>query len=256
MSVTDYDQQLFKAACDKIINEERGKNGIGTLKEKTLHAVLKNFYEPDISFQEVKTGKYIADILRGDEIIEIQTRQFNSLRKKLDTFLETYLVTIVYPIVYNKWLYWIDETTGEISSGRKSPKHGSFYDAFYELYKIKPYLVNKNLHICLILIDVEEYRILNGYSKDKKKGSVRYDRIPVALVDELYIDGKDGYLCLLPESLPENFTVKDYAKHAHIHTRYAQLAINIFKYIGIISQTGKKERCYLYKKAGWYNPLP
>ena len=51
MSITTYDQKLFADACQKIVAKERETNGIGTLKEKTMHAVLKNFYEPDISHQ-------------------------------------------------------------------------------------------------------------------------------------------------------------------------------------------------------------
>lgn len=210
--------------------------------------MLKNFYEPDTAFQEVKIDRFVADIQRSGEIIEIQTRNFNSMRKKLDKFLELYPVTIVYPIVYTKWLYWIDEKTGEVSAGRKSPKRGSFYDAFYELYKIKTYLANPNLHICLTLVNAEEYRVLNGYGKDRKKGASRYDRIPVSLVDELYIGSREEYSMLLPGSLPDIFSVKDYAKHAHIQIRYAQLAINIFKYIGIIEQSGKKGRSFLYNR--------
>lgn len=248
MPVSEYDQKLFLAACDKVIKKECSPNGIGTLKEKTVHAVLKNFYEPDTACQEVKIDRFVADIQRDGEVIEIQTRNFNSMRKKLDKFLELCPVTIVYPIIYTKWLYWIDETTGEVSAGRKSPKRGSFYDAFYELYKIKTYLLNPNLHICLTLIDAEEYRILNGYGKDKKRGASRYDRIPIALVDELYIGNKNEYSRLLPGSLPAIFSVKDYAKHAHIRIRYAQLAINIFKYIGIIEQSGKNGRSFLYSR--------
>jgi len=53
---------------------------------------------------------------------------------------------------------------------------------------------------------------------------------------------------LLPESLPDIFCAKDYAKHAKIKIRYAQLAINIFKYIGIIEQSGKNGRSFLYKQ--------
>ena len=112
MPVSEYDQKLFIAACEKAVKKEHSLKGIGTLKEKTLHAVLKNFYEPDTSCQEVKIDKFVADIQRDGEVIEIQTRNFNSMRKKLDKFLELYPVTIVYPIVYTKRLYWIDETTG------------------------------------------------------------------------------------------------------------------------------------------------
>ncbi len=246
MPVSEYSKELFNTACERTIQKEHSQNGIGTLKEKTLHAVLKNFYEPDISCHEIKIGRFVADILHENQVVEIQTRNFNSMRKKLDNFLKLYTVTIVYPIVYTKWLYWIDETTGEISSKRKSPKRGCFYDAFYELYKIKTYLSNPRLHICLTLVDAEEYRILNGWSKDKKKGATRFDRIPVGLVDELYINSIDGYLQLIPDTLPVQFGTKDYAKHTHTSIKNAQLALNIFKYIGIIEHTGKDGRSFLY----------
>lgn len=248
MSLSLYDQKLFEDTCKKIIAQERETNGIGTLKEKTMHAVLKNFYEPDKSYQEIKVDRFVADILRDNEIIEIQTRSFNAMRKKLSIFLEKYPVTIVYPIPHNKWLFWIDEKTGEISKKRKSPKTGTFFDAFIELYKISMFLSNPNLHICLVLVDVEEYRLLNGWNETRKKGSSRYDRIPVALHDELYIGGSTDYCMLLPDTLNENFTSKELAKAAKIPLRLAQTTLTVLKRAGAIKEVGKKERCILYQR--------
>ena len=102
MSITTYDQKLFADACQKIVAKERETNGIGTLKEKTMHAVLKNFYEPDISHQEIKVGRFVADILRDDEIIEIQTRSFNAMSNKINVFIENYHFKIVYKIKQKK----------------------------------------------------------------------------------------------------------------------------------------------------------
>ncbi len=247
MSVSAYDEALFHKACEEIIHIEREKNGIGTLQEKTVHAVLKQFYEPELSHQEIRIGKFVADIFREEEIIEIQTRSFNSMRKKLDYFLEQYPVTIVYPIIHTKWLFWIDEETGEVSKKRKSPRTGSPYDAYYELYKIKPYLTHPNLHLCLVLIDAEEYRLLNGWSRDKKKGSTRYDRIPVKLVDEFYIGSPAEYGCVIPENLPSHFTSKDFSKAAKIPRSLAQTALNILTYIKAVSRVGKQGNSWLYQ---------
>ncbi len=247
MSVSPFDEELFQKACNEIVHKEREKNGIGTLQEKTVHAVLKRFYEPDAGHQEIRIGKYVADIFRGEEIIEIQTRNFNTMRKKLDLFLEQHPVTIVYPIVHTKWLLWIDEATGEVSKKRKSPRTGSTYDAYYELYKIKQYLAHPNLHLCLILIDVEEYRLLNGWGRDKKRGSTRYDRIPVKLVDEFYIGSPKEYSCLVPEGLPEPFCSKDFAQKAKISQSTAQLALNILNYLHAVTRIGKKGNSYLYQ---------
>lgn len=247
MSVSPFDEDLFQKACDEIIHIDREKNGIGTLQEKTVHAVLKRFYEPDTAHQEFRIGRYVADIFRGDEIIEIQTRNFNAMRKKLDLFLEQYPVTIVYPIIHTKWLCWINEATGEVSQKRKSPKRGTTYDAYYELYKIKQYLAHPNLHLCLVLIDAEEYRLLNGWSHDKKRGSTRFDRIPTKLVDEFYIGSPKEYGCMIPRDLPNPFNSKDFAKKAGISQSNAQLALNILTYIEAVARIGKKGNSYLYE---------
>ena len=247
MSICDNDIILFHQACREIINRERASMGIGTLSEKTVHAVLKRFYEPDPEHQEIPVENFVADILRDGEIIEIQTRGFNKLRRKLDTFLKYYPVTIVYPIPHIKWLSWIDEETGETSPKRKSPKTGNPYMAFIELYKIRPYLSNPNLHLKLALLDMEEYRLLNGWSRDKKKGSERYDRIPVKFAEEVCIDRREDYMQFVPYDLPEQFTAKDFAKHAKIPVRLAQTVLLILTDLEIVVRVGKQGKSYLYE---------
>lgn len=222
---------------------------IGTLKEKTLHSVIKNYIEPNPENQEIRLGRYYVDILNKDGIIEVQTQGFNNLRKKLEFFLPDYAVTVVYPMVATKWLYWIDEETGEVSKKRKSPVKGSYYRAFYELYKIKQFLINSNLKIRLMLINMEEYRLLNGWSTDKKKGSTRHDRIPMEIVGEYTITGIADYQKLIPPTLSETFTTKDYAMESKLSPKVTSCAINVLKYVGAIEQVGKQGRAYLYQRS-------
>ena len=171
------------------------------------------------------------------------------MRPKLEKFLPLYTVTIVYPIPHEKRLIWIDEETGELSSPRKSPLKGSAYMAFGELYKIKPYLMDKNIRLKLVLIDMDEYRLLNGWSRDKKKGSCRFDRIPEKIVDEICIECPQDYMQLIPYEMKEPFTVKEFAKQAHIRPALAQVVVHILHYTGNIIRTGKQGNAYLYKVA-------
>lgn len=242
------DNERFEQARRKVIGEERKREGIGTLSEKTVHAVLKHYYAPDTAAQEIPVGDFVADIRTEEGIIEIQTRSFDNMRKKLAAFLPLYPVTVVYPIPHIKWLRWIDEETGEASPKRKSPKKGSPYLAFSELYKIRPFLTNENLRFRFDLIDMEEYRLLNGWSRDKKKGSERFDRIPLTFVDEVRIDSRDDYRKLLPEELPESFTTKDLAKCAHITMRLSQITLLILSDLQIVERIGKQGRSYLYRR--------
>ncbi|NMP38463.1 MAG: hypothetical protein GX051_10155 [Clostridiales bacterium] len=238
----------FQNACEMILNGERERSGIGTLSEKTLHAVLKMYFEPDNESREVKIGRYVADIVGENGIIEIQTRGFDKLRPKLAAFLDCTNVTIVYPIPRVKYLRWINPETGELSEKRKSPKTGRFYDAFGELYKIKPLLKDPNLHLCLVMLDVTEYRYLDGWSNDKKKGSSRCERIPDALIDELYINSIADYRMLVPAPLPELFTAKEYARAAHLTIGRARTALNVLSFVGAVIHVGKRGREYEYRR--------
>ena len=98
------DERRFEAAREKVIGGGKVQQGIGTLSEKTVHAVLKNYYAPDTDMHEIPIENFVADIYTGSEIVEIQTRSFNAMRRKLDAFLPLYPVTIVYPIPHEKWL--------------------------------------------------------------------------------------------------------------------------------------------------------
>lgn len=243
----EIDQTAFEAARDKIIGKKHNDNGIGTLSEKTVHAIMKNYFEPDKDKQEVALEGYVADIYNENGVIEIQTRNFNKLREKLAVFLNLYPVTLVYPMPCNKWLMWIDQETGEISKKRKSPKKWNPYDAFYELYKIRPFLTNPNLHIRLELMDMEEYRMLNGWSYDKKRGSTRHDRIPVAIREEVIIDQVEDYVQFVPYELSGQFTSKEFAKAAGIHIDTARQVLQILNDVKAVKRVGKQSRSYLYE---------
>lgn len=246
--MANVDKKRFSEACNKILNNEHIRDGIGTLGEKTLHAILKGYYEPCSERQEIKIGKFFADIVNDDGIVEIQTQSFNLLRKKLDVFLEQSTVTIVYPIASTKWLIWIDEDTGELSKKRKSPKKGKSYEIFSELYKIKPRLLHPNLKFCIVLLDIEEYRSLNGWSDDKKKGSSRFDRIPIDIVEEVHINNFNDYAKLIPDELPQEFTTKDLKKHTSLSPGKTQQAMNVLHSIGAVERTGKNGKLYTYKR--------
>lgn len=240
----------FEAACASVAQTERGGGGIGTLGEKTLHAVLKHYFEPDTACHEIKIGRYYADIAKGNTVIEIQTRSFNALRGKLAAFLESgRSVTIVYPIAATKWLCWIDPETGGTTKRRKSPRRGRAQDIFPELYKIKQFLTEENLSFCLVFLEVEEYRLLDGWSRDKKKGSTRYERLPLAITDEIHIAACSDYSCILPSGLPSPFSAKEFAKAAHISPRCAQTSVHVLHHVGALNRVGKQKNAFLYEIA-------
>lgn len=243
------DKEAFEQAKVKVLLKQHDPHGFGTLQEKTVHAVMKLYYEPNDDYHEVPIEGFIADIYTGERIIEIQNGNFNRLRPKLAAFLPLYPVTVVLPIPHNKWVIWMDEESGELSKRNKSPVTGNAYYAFPELYKIKQYLGHPNLSFVFPLIDMDEYRLLNGWSKNKKRGSSRYDRMPLALFDEVLIERVEDFMQFVPFELKDSFTVKEFAQAAGIHRDLASVALPLLMHMGIVARVGKRGREYLYEAA-------
>ena len=209
---------------------------------------MKNYFEPYGDSQEIRIGGYVADIAGENGVIEIQTRQFNKLLKKLEAFLEFCDVTVVYPIPALKYVRWIDTETGELSQRHKSPKRYTIYEVMPELYKIKYTLDNPRFHLCLCLIETEEIRLLNGWSENKKRGSTRHDRIPKGLIDEVHLGCPADYDIFIPDGLPIQFTSKDLSTAVKISRECAQVTLNILTYLERVVRVGKQGANILYER--------
>ena len=98
------------------------------------------------------------------------------------------------------------------------------------------------------MVEVEEYRFLNGWSKDRKKGSSCSDRIPIGLEEEINIKSAADYGKMIPDELPEQFTTKDYSKIAKVSVTLAQVSLNVMCSVGAINLVGKQGRLKLYER--------
>jgi hypothetical protein len=237
----------FAASCAKIVGREYERDTIGILGEKTMHAVLKDFAEPDTAFHEQKVEGYVADVFRDGAITEIQTRSLDRLLTKLKAFLPRYPVTVVYPIPATKYLSWI-EADGTVTPLRKVSKKGSFYDAGRELERILPFLAHPNLSVLLLLVDMEEYRLRNGWGKDKRRGAERHDRIPIALADSLLLTDAASFEALFPTSLPSPFTRKEFRKAIKGGPKNPLALLRVLCEMGIVTRCGKRGNSFLYEK--------
>ena len=222
-------------------------SNIGIYKERTLHAALKNYYEPDQSRHEQPLMGYIADIYNEKGVMEVQTRDFYAMKKKLETFLPEFPVTIIYPAVRQKWLIWVNPETGENTPRRKSPKVGTPYAVFNELYSIRSLITHANLRLRIISVDLDEYRQLNGWSRDKKHGSTRSERIPVGIGDEILINNKQDYHKLIPEGLPSTFNSTDFAQFGKLNRSTAQNALYVLNAVKAVERIDRNKKGYIYK---------
>ena len=233
---------LFWNARYKVIGEAYTPCGIGTLAEKTVHKVLKFYIEPDEKNHEVNYLGYVADIMNSDGIYEIQTRSAERLIPKLERFLKDTKVTVVFPVIVQKYIRRLDKSTGEISEPRKSPKKESAYTALGEVYKIRRFLGNPNLKIMLVFLEADEYKIIGG----SPKGFRASDKIPTVILGQMRLDSKSDFSVLVPEGLGEQFLASDFAKAAKIQKKHIFCVMNVLSSLGVISRVGKKGNAYVY----------
>lgn len=222
---------------------------IGILNEKDVHSFLKNHYQPNKNYQEIKINNFIADIFYDNTVIEIQTSNFSNLIKKLEYYLPLYKVIVVYPIIKLKYISWIDTDNGEATPLRKSPKNSNITDSAFELNKISKFLNHKNLEIHLVFLEGIEYKLLNGFGKNKKIKANKYNTIPKKILKVQILKNIDDYHSFLPNKLNYPFTVKQLSKIIKRNDKRTRQIVYLLENLNIIKKCGKDGRSYLYTKS-------
>ncbi len=237
------DRQRFLWAVE---TAKTGGGGIGTLNESQLHAALKLYCEPRAELHEMDIDGFVVDIVNERGFTEIQTRNFAAMKKKLGCLLERGVVTLVYPVAGLKWVLWTDPLTGEISPRRKSPKKVRPADAFYELWGIRELVSHPNFRLKVLVLELEEYKNLDGWGKDRKRNATRATRVPLDILDEIDITCPGELTILLPE-LPRQFTTADIARSGCLSAATAQKAARLLTELGLAVKKGKNGRRVLYE---------
>lgn len=223
-------------------------NQIGTLSEKSIHSELKRYLESNEEFHEVKVGNYIADIKRDNEIFEVQTQQFKNLISKLNYYIKNnYNVTVVYPLVKEKYINWIDPISNEVVERRKSSYKRYIQDIFKELYWIKEYIVKEQIKLKIVTLTAEEYKYLDGYGQSSKYKATKIDKIPSKIINEVNIQSVNDFKIFLPDTLPKEFTSKDFQKYTKSRSKYLGSGLKMLREIGVIKVIRKQGNSYVYE---------
>jgi hypothetical protein len=219
--------------------------GIGTLQETSLHSDLKKWYAKPGDLVEERVANRIVDIVRGELCIEIQTRQFSSIKRKLSILLREHPVRLVYPIASERYIVRIEES-GEIFSRRISPKRGRLEDVFGEVVHIAPLVSEKGFSLEILFIKEEQIWVDDGKGSWRRKGWSIADRKLVEVMSSTVFSRSEDYLSLLPQGLPLEFTVKDIIRSGRISPNLARKMAYSLRQMGILTVAGKKDRYNLY----------
>ena len=216
--------------------------------ETSLHTAIKDFYTGEGDRQEVLVDGYLVDVVSGDLLIEVQTRNFTALKSKLTTLLDTHPVRLVHPIALEKWIVRMPGEGNEAIDRRKSPRRGRLEDLFYEMVRIPHLVMNPNFSLEVLLIREEEVRRNDGQGSWRRKGWSITDRRLLEVIDCVHLDDADQFgQRFLPTALPQPFTNRDFARQAGIPPRLAAKMTYSLKAMNVIEVVGYKNRSQLFR---------
>lgn len=213
---------------------------IGQLTERSLHASLKDYLSQPGDEFEVRLGRYVIDIVRGDLLIEIQTRHLYALRPKLRRLLEEHPVRLVHPMPAERWIARQDGD-GRPLTRRKSPKHAAAHDIFNELVRVPDLAVHPNLTLEALLISEEQVWRDDGQGSWRRGRWSLFDRRLLGVIDSRTFEQPPDYLALLP-ALPEPFSNADLAAAKGWNGRLAGKATYALRAMGLLALAEKRGR--------------
>lgn len=223
-----------------------GGSHIGTLGENSLHAALKRFLARPGDAFEVPVGGYVIDIVRGEQLIEIQTGNFAAMRRKLATLTAEHPVRVVHPIAAEKWIVKLGPDGETWLDRRKSPKQGTVFDVFRELVSFPHLLELGNFSLEVILTREEEVRVNDGNGSWRRRGWSIADRRLLDVVDRVVLASPADFRALLPPGIPEPFTTRDLAEVLGESVNLMGKMAFCLRRMGAIEHVGSRGRAYLY----------
>jgi hypothetical protein len=225
---------------------DASNTGIGRLSERSLHAALKEYLRQPGDQFEVKLGRYVIDIVRGDLLIEIQTRHLYALRPKLRRLLDGgRRIHLVHPLPAERWIVR-EDVAGRHISRRKSPKRAAACDVFGELVRVPDLAAHPNLTLEALLIQEEQVWRDDGQGSWRRGRWSLVDRRLLGVAGSAVFARPADYLALLPP-LPEPFNnadlaaVKGWNRHLAGKTTYALRAM------GLLELMGKQGNSHIYR---------
>ena len=222
---------------------------VGTLTEGPLHAALKRRYAgPDGRVEQPVDG-YVVDVVLGDELVEIQTGGFSSMKRKVAALLAAgHRLRIVHPVPVERVLVKVDGDG--VVTRRTSPKRCSAVDVFAELVSFPHLVHDPGLVLEVVLVRDEEVRRWDPDNASwRRRGWVTEERRLVEVVGTVVLDTPASLVALLPAGLPDPFTTADLATALGRRRRLAQQAAYCLREAGLLEVVGRDGNAYAYALA-------
>ena len=249
MKTIPIDAAAFSLLCRSVISAPHSRDGIGTYKEKKLHLILKEYFVRSAEDREVPLRGFVCDGKEGEVITEVMTGSLSGMKDKLGAFLPDHRVNVIFPLIAEKTLVWIDPGTGEMSRGRISPRKDGLSRLLSETVYILDYLESPNLTLTAVMLKADEFRLKNGRGKEKKIKAEKIELIPTELIDVTEYYPATDMALFLPDGLPERFTRDDVSRATGFKGRRLSGAVKALLKTGVIVDSNQGGRPRYYERS-------
>jgi hypothetical protein len=222
---------------------------IGTLRETELHATLKRHYARSGDRLEAEVDGYVVDIVRDDELVEIQTHNFAALKRKLNRLLERHAVRLVYPIAQAKWITRVQADQRTLIGRRKSPHRGALEDVFLELVSLPELITHPRFILEVVLVHEEEIRCPRSSKRCQRDWRVCNRRL-LGVLESVAFAGPNDFRRFIPSDLSVPFTSYALAAALHRPDYFAHKMTYCLRKMGVLTIVGKRQRAWLYTLGG------
>src|SRR5262245_7043584 len=223
---------------------------IGTLRETSLHAALKQWYARPGDEVEARVDGYVVDLRRGDTLIEIQTRNFAAIRRKLLALVESHPVRLLYAVASEKVIVRMPRTGAQPLSRRRSPKRGKSAQLFVELVSIPDLVDHPNFSLEVLMTRQEEILRPGRGGSWRRRGWRVADRRLVEVLGHTAFESAGDFKRFLPPALSGPFTSQDVAGVTGLPLHLAQKMTYCLRRMGLIAPSGKRRASIEYVLTG------
>ncbi len=220
--------------------------------ETSLHQQLKTHYAASRNQIEVAIGAYRIDVVRGEELIEIQCASLSAIRRKTIDLLQRHDVRIVKPSIHRTRICRRNSRGGETVSRRLSPRRGHPHELFEELIYLRDVFPHPRLTLEIPIVDVDQHRwVRKSRSRRRRDPGYVIEDTELAKVHESIELYKPADLWRL---LPGNLTLAEFNTHdlatAIPCPRWiAQRIAYVMRHAGAIESTSRDKFGVRYRAA-------
>jgi hypothetical protein len=190
--------------------------------------------------------------VRGDLLIEIQTRHLVAMKRKLHRLVDSHVVRLVHPIAAEKWIVRVGEDGETVVGRRRSPSRGSIEHVFGELVSFPGLLAHPNFTLEVLLIREEEVRRHdagpNGRRNWRRKGWATQERRLLEVMSSHVLSTPADAAALLPADLPQPFTTTDLAAASGQPAWLCRKMAYCLREMNMLTVVGKRGRSTLFER--------